>query len=141
MILIIFLSAVSCKKEERPRPLVGNDRDENGCIGSAGYTWCESKDKCIRPWEEDCENLPRNITVEGGDEKAKEIALNHAKSTDNYRGYGNNLKIDTIKPSPCTGCYLIILSYDLINKTEATKASIKMTMDKWQVKGTVYSED
>ena len=22
-------------------PLVGNDKDEHGCIGSAGYTWCE----------------------------------------------------------------------------------------------------
>jgi hypothetical protein len=34
--------------------IVGNDRDEHGCIGSAGYTWCESKQKCLRIWEEDC---------------------------------------------------------------------------------------
>lgn len=34
--------------------LLGGDKDEHGCIGSAGYTWCESKQKCIRPWEEDC---------------------------------------------------------------------------------------
>ena len=33
----------------------GSDRDEHGCIGSAGYEWCEPKEKCIRPWEEDCE--------------------------------------------------------------------------------------
>jgi len=37
-----------------PRPLVGNDRDEHGCIGSAGYTWCEEKQKCLRTWEENC---------------------------------------------------------------------------------------
>lgn len=35
--------------------LVGGDKDEHGCIGSAGYTWCESKEKCLRPWEEKCE--------------------------------------------------------------------------------------
>ena len=35
-------------------PLVGGDKDEHGCIGSAGYEWCEGKQKCIRPWEEQC---------------------------------------------------------------------------------------
>lgn len=34
--------------------LVGNDRDEHGCIASAGYSWCEPKAKCLRIWEEDC---------------------------------------------------------------------------------------
>jgi hypothetical protein len=33
---------------------VGNDRDEHGCIGSAGYSWCEEKQKCLRSWEESC---------------------------------------------------------------------------------------
>jgi hypothetical protein len=32
----------------------GSDRDEHGCIGSAGYTWCEPKQKCLREWEEPC---------------------------------------------------------------------------------------
>ena len=35
-------------------PLVGGDRDEHGCIGSAGYSWCETKAKCLRSWEEEC---------------------------------------------------------------------------------------
>jgi putative lipoprotein len=29
----------------------GSDRDEYGCIGSAGYTWCAKEGKCVRPWE------------------------------------------------------------------------------------------
>lgn len=33
---------------------LGGDRDEHGCIGSAGYSWCEAKKKCIRIFEEDC---------------------------------------------------------------------------------------
>lgn len=36
--------------------LVGGDRDDHGCIGSAGYSWCELKQKCLRSWEEKCES-------------------------------------------------------------------------------------
>lgn len=32
-------------------PLVGGDRDEQGCIGSAGYVWCEVQKDCIRLFE------------------------------------------------------------------------------------------
>jgi len=32
----------------------GSDRDSHGCIGSAGYAWCEAKQKCLREWEEPC---------------------------------------------------------------------------------------
>jgi len=35
--------------------IVGDDKDEHGCIGSAGYQWCPSTDKCQRMWEEYCE--------------------------------------------------------------------------------------
>ncbi|MGV8176673.1 MAG: substrate-binding periplasmic protein [Candidatus Bilamarchaeaceae archaeon] len=46
----------------------GSDRDSHGCIPSAGYTWCDAKQKCIRPWEENCtlENGP----LVGGDRDA-----------------------------------------------------------------------
>lgn len=36
-------------------PVVGGDTDEHGCKASAGYTWCEAKQKCVRSWEEPCE--------------------------------------------------------------------------------------
>jgi hypothetical protein len=39
-----------------PTDMVGNDQDEYGCIGSAGYQWCETKQKCLRIWEESCPN-------------------------------------------------------------------------------------
>lgn len=35
--------------------LIGGDLDEHGCKGSAGYSWCEIKQKCLRIWEEKCE--------------------------------------------------------------------------------------
>ncbi|MGE5392493.1 MAG: hypothetical protein ACM3NH_01990 [Candidatus Saccharibacteria bacterium] len=31
---------------------LGGDRDEYGCIPSAGYTWSQTKQKCVQPWEE-----------------------------------------------------------------------------------------
>jgi len=40
--------------------IVGGDRDAHGCIGSAGYTWCAVKNKCLRIWEEKCETTPIN---------------------------------------------------------------------------------
>ena len=32
--------------------LVGADRDEHNCIGSAGYTWSQTRQSCLRVWEE-----------------------------------------------------------------------------------------
>lgn len=39
--------------------IVWNDEDEYGCIGSAWYTWSESKQECVRAWleEEEEENI------------------------------------------------------------------------------------
>ena len=42
------------KPINRKEEMTGGDRDEHGCIGSAGYTWCEPKKKCLREWEEPC---------------------------------------------------------------------------------------
>lgn len=41
------------KDEENAEETVmpGSDKDEHGCIGSAGYTWSELKQDCIRPFE------------------------------------------------------------------------------------------
>ncbi len=34
-----------------PDITTGGDIDAHGCIGSAGYQWCEKEMKCERPWE------------------------------------------------------------------------------------------
>jgi len=47
----------ACQEENsegRQDDIIGGDRDEHGCIGSAGYQWCEEKNKCLRIWEEGC---------------------------------------------------------------------------------------
>ncbi len=41
--------------------IIGGDKDEHDCIGSAGYTWNNTKQECVREWEEtlkqECINL------------------------------------------------------------------------------------
>ncbi len=44
--------------------IVGGDRDANGCIGSAGYSWCDSKQKCLRPWEEPCDEISPTTIID-----------------------------------------------------------------------------
>lgn len=53
--------------------IVGNDRDEHGCIGSAGYSWCEEKEKCLRVWEEACEL--ENEFDKNSDEESKDACI------------------------------------------------------------------
>jgi hypothetical protein len=49
---------------EMEEQLLGGDRDEHGCIPSAGYSWCEAKQKCIRPWEESCIDPDASVSEE-----------------------------------------------------------------------------
>ena len=37
-------------------PMVGGSRDDQGCLISAGYTWCKSTNNCIRGWITPCED-------------------------------------------------------------------------------------
>ncbi|MFC1753759.1 hypothetical protein ACFL96_10270 [Thermoproteota archaeon] len=64
----VFTEVLSDDEQPKP-PIVGGDEDEHGCIGTAGYIWCESKQKCLRDWEEDCpendiENDTEGITTD-----------------------------------------------------------------------------
>jgi hypothetical protein len=67
--------------EENPA-LIGGERDEHGCLGPAGYSWCETKQKCLRTWEEECsavekEDAPAPVPV------PKPLPLPDSDSTSN----------------------------------------------------------
>lgn len=34
--------------------LIGGETDDHDCLIAAGYSWCETKQKCLRIWEEGC---------------------------------------------------------------------------------------
>jgi hypothetical protein len=53
-VAVLLLSGCAQQQPLPPAPIVGNDADAHGCIGSAGYTWCAAKQKCLREWEENC---------------------------------------------------------------------------------------
>ncbi len=57
--VVVFGGVFGYQYLTQPNPntqnIVGGERDENGCIGSAGYSWCEAKQKCLRSWEEPCQ--------------------------------------------------------------------------------------
>ena len=36
--------------------VLGDNRDEHGCLLSAGYSWCKSSNECHRSWEMSCGN-------------------------------------------------------------------------------------
>jgi hypothetical protein len=46
-----LLGACANSQASAPSNVVGADRDAHGCIGSAGYSWCEYTQRCERPWE------------------------------------------------------------------------------------------
>lgn len=50
--LLALLTACSgAETEPQTEELVGGDRSEQGCIGSAGYQWSDLREECIRIWE------------------------------------------------------------------------------------------
>ena len=53
-------------------PLIGGDADANGCIASAGYTWCEPLNNCIRSWESACVDLEEEETTKDEKEEDEE---------------------------------------------------------------------
>jgi hypothetical protein len=59
----LLLHGNNCVEQEITCAMPGSDRDTHGCIGSAGYSWCEAKQKCIRIWEEPCEGILKGSEV------------------------------------------------------------------------------
>lgn len=88
---IVFLA--SCENLENNLKVitsntVGNDKDEHGCIASAGYIWSEVNQSCIRLFEEAQvlssveENDDNVASLVFNDEKSKlEVFLPDAEST------------------------------------------------------------
>lgn len=77
-------------QNNNPKDLVGNDKDSHGCIGSAGYSWCEVKNKCLRIWEEKCETQAVNSSLPPDKQRIEDIKLIQAgleKYFEQYNSY------------------------------------------------------
>lgn len=53
LMMIFFVSCGDSKKNENneTQNAVGNDKDQHGCISSAGYTWSQIMQDCVRLYE------------------------------------------------------------------------------------------
>ena len=76
----MYLYQRNAEPEATPTPVIGGDRNEHGCIGSAGYSWCEAKSKCLRIFEEFCPDAASNIV--SGVKTASGVALTASGSTE-----------------------------------------------------------
>ncbi len=68
---------------ETSETIVGGDRDTHGCIGSAGYSWCDARQTCERPWEQYCTATPPKVALFTCDE-GKTIRATFYPSDDAY---------------------------------------------------------
>jgi hypothetical protein len=50
-VLALALVMACCKNTPKSIDKVGDDKDQHGCIASAGYTWSELKKSCVRIFE------------------------------------------------------------------------------------------
>jgi hypothetical protein len=51
IVLVLYSNEMMLAQDSIKSPIVGNDRDKHGCIGSAGYTWSVLKKECVRTFE------------------------------------------------------------------------------------------
>lgn len=65
ILLIIVVCLIRCS--ESREKIIGGDKDEHGCLIAAGYSWNETRQKCVREWEEQnkvyCADGQRNADV------------------------------------------------------------------------------
>lgn len=89
--------------------LIGGDRDEHGCLGSAGYSWSENVGACIRGWE-----------LNDSQKKAAGMAVD-------YYGSKNGLTVIKADAARCPGCFRVEL------QDEPDRVTITIT--NWEVTG------
>ncbi|MBN2094481.1 MAG: hypothetical protein JW727_00380 [Candidatus Aenigmarchaeota archaeon] len=111
----------------------------HGCVLSAGYAWCESSQKCMKPWEGDC--LPS-----GGTEENKAVAFSEAyvKGLPDYvDGSGRGLKLKSILQNGCPGCWIAYLGFDADSAKGADhdKLTLKLILDEFRVVDSVITRE
>lgn len=68
VIIIILISVLGLvilsENKDSDLAQIGGDRDEHGCLAPAGYSWCLGKNKCLRSWEEPCNETDASNNIE-----------------------------------------------------------------------------
>ena len=56
ILIVVIILTILARRKDNQKILIGGDKDEGGCLIGAGYSWCPAKQKCLRVWEEACED-------------------------------------------------------------------------------------
>ena len=51
IVLVLYSNKLMLAQDSTKSPIVGNDRNKHGCIGSDGYTWSVLEKECVRSFE------------------------------------------------------------------------------------------
>jgi hypothetical protein len=98
--------------------VVGGDSDEHGCIGSAGYSWCEAKQKCLRQWEEPCEGK-LNLTEAREIAEKSDCMMEGSLTTESmYNNNSNTWWLGLNLTTPKEGCNPACVVYESNNSAE-----------------------
>lgn len=147
-LLFAFLIAYGCVSQNGNTPpvIVGNDSDAHGCKLSAGYSWCDVLQKCLRTWEENCTGTtpPRACTMEAkicpdgsavgrqgpNCEFAPCLAANYSLQTD-YTLYGQ-ISIGPLCPvEPCSRTFdysgVSVNVFDAASKNRVARVSADLS--------------
>lgn len=89
--------------------VIGGDRDESGCLGSAGYSWSEEAGACLREWEMTGEESKRAV----------KIAVD-------YLGWSSATVLE-VTQARCPGCFVVKL------ENNATQDRKNINLDNWEV--------
>jgi hypothetical protein len=98
--LILSLSDSLMAQDTQNSPMVGNDRDKHGCIGSAGYTWSVLKKQCVRSFEltqqdknvielASADNTQKMIILFSGNKSKVEVFYSEGNKVINKSAKGN----------------------------------------------------
>lgn len=72
IVLVLVGGYYIAKSKQAPAPTaIGGQKDAQGCLTGAGYSWCEAKKTCLRQWEEYCTTVtPKTVvfTCDGGNQ-------------------------------------------------------------------------
>lgn len=139
--LLVGCNEQNNNKEDKQQnqQLVGGDKDEHGCIGSAGYAWCESKQKCLRNWEEPCpaELEPTPTPVPEGEQRAQSIVVDKVATLEHYQSSkGREITVVNAVSASCPGCWRIDLEYiyEPDDQPQGVEiASVRIMLENWEV--------
>jgi hypothetical protein len=92
IILVLYSNKLMLAQDVIKSPIVGNDKDKHGCIGSAGYIWSVLKKECVRTFElkHTDENAIELISIDNTQKMVVLFSSNKTKAEVFYSG-GNKV--------------------------------------------------